>query len=199
MNKITTVVLSSLVVGGCALTTSIKAEDWKTCADRVQHDMHRKGFCGASDCSDNQNRSLAEVTTDTCGYPERSGEETARMLEDLNTGWSFATTRAAMYWPPDSEVRRALAALEREEENRNEVWDQERKKRFSIDRVFDVGAQYTIAVVRTSKNINLRCTAIGPSGDYVAVQDWSVEPPAEEVTIFTAGAAVKSVSCKQID
>jgi hypothetical protein len=160
--------------------------------------MFENGQCGTSNCFDENNRTLEEIIAIKCGYPENTDMQAARIIEDLRSMPSESVRRAAMLYPPGSEVRKVLAEIEKKrhadlEENKKEL---KSEHQFSIDRFYALTEDMTVAVIRTNRKQRVRCAAIGPNGNYVAVQDATIEPPAEEVAIYTGGGNVESVSCQ---
>ncbi|QVL49084.1 MAG: hypothetical protein KFB96_00645 [Thiocapsa sp.] len=185
----------------CALVFSslvLADGDWKECSDSVEEQMYEKGQCGASGCFDENNRTAQEIIANKCGYPENTDIQAARIIEDLHNMPSESVFRAAMLYPPGSEVRRVLAEIEKKRHGELDEYRKELKREhhFSIDRFYALTDSMTVVVIRTNIKQRVRCAAIGPNGNYVAVHDATIEPPAEEVGIYTGGAKVESISCR---
>lgn len=84
-----------LAIGPALMAVSVKAsaELWKTCSDNVESWLWNKGMCGASQCIDDQGRSLEEATVAECGYPEFSREERQALIKAAAQACTPGNTR----------------------------------------------------------------------------------------------------------
>jgi lysozyme family protein len=133
--------------------------------------------------------------------PDLSREELASVQKFLGVKpdgvWGPTTAKAVATWNRRNglEGEKVTGRLFAEAEEQHPNAYRNRYNSFGVQRVYGVGDSYTIAVVTAPRPGRVKCVALDADGGPVAVQEWSVSPPADEVSIYTKGASVHSVSC----
>lgn len=98
-----------LLLSGCAT-----AQSWDKCRSvasrEIENRLHAKGFCGASNCYDENNRSLQELVVEQCGYQPSTSVD-RQWLEEA--GDTEMARRAVALLSPDDPAHTTIAEYDR--------------------------------------------------------------------------------------
>jgi hypothetical protein len=215
-------------LGASGEETVLTGSDWEQCAADYTDRLEAQGYaiwCGSSGSrggcvavapGTSFEDGLLDLILRNCGYKPHTESEANTLTDRLRTeGRTIEILDEIETFPPDDPIHKVADEIaeqageqlraQRERQRKNQAQLAQKREEgvrgrgFSVERVFSAGADFTNVVVRVERSGKLRCIAEGPAGRYVAVRDWIVQPPAEEIAIRTSGAVVAKVSCLWIE
>lgn len=139
--------------------------EWEACIERTEARLFAEGQCGASNCSDENNRSIATICRDEVGSPPHSDQEAEQLIKALNEGPSQVDIGNAKTYPDDSPVGRALAAYQAR--MKREIAEMHARNKIIEDWRFNQSGDFITIHGTTNRSGNLISAAVACDGKYV--------------------------------